>query len=88
MCDIFPAPLATLLSSILFQVARAYSKTWSYREDALLAVYKRLLEVSPTTPKEELRNMIRAAVFLVKKGLLDKVSAVSNFSKKKKIILV
>lgn len=54
-----------------------YSKTWSYREDALLVVYRRLVEVSPSTPKEELRNMIRAAVFLVKKSLLDKVSSVS-----------
>ncbi|XP_040922106.1 centrosomal protein of 104 kDa isoform X2 [Toxotes jaculatrix] len=63
-------------------VAGAYSKTWSYREDALLAVYKRLLEVSPATPKEELRNMIRAAVFLVKKALLDKVSSVFHASLK------
>ncbi|XP_040009939.1 centrosomal protein of 104 kDa [Xiphias gladius] len=63
-------------------VAGAYSKTWSYREDALLAVYKRLSEVSPTTAKEELRNMIRAAVFLVKKALLDKVSSVFQASLK------
>ncbi|CAB1329789.1 unnamed protein product [Coregonus sp. 'balchen'] len=46
-------------------VAGAYSKTWSYREDALLAVYKKLTEVSAGTPKEKLRNMMRAAVFLV-----------------------
>ncbi|XP_024915458.1 centrosomal protein of 104 kDa isoform X2 [Cynoglossus semilaevis] len=58
-------------------VAGAYSKTWSYREDALLDLHKRLQEVSPTTtPKEELRNMMRAAVFLVKKGLQDKISSV------------
>ncbi|XP_028266761.1 centrosomal protein of 104 kDa [Parambassis ranga] len=63
-------------------VARAYSKTWSYREDALLAVQTKLLEVSPSTPKEELRNMIRAAVFLVKKALLDKVTAVFHASLK------
>ncbi|XP_005730787.1 centrosomal protein of 104 kDa isoform X2 [Pundamilia nyererei] len=56
-------------------VAGVYSKTWCYRVDALLSVYKKLLEVSPTTPKEELRNMIRAAVFLVKKALLDKVTS-------------
>ncbi|XP_019205505.1 centrosomal protein of 104 kDa isoform X3 [Oreochromis niloticus] len=56
-------------------VAGAYSKTWCYRVDALLSVYKKLLEVSPTTPKEELRNMIRAAIFLVKKALLDKVTS-------------
>ncbi|XP_067096153.1 centrosomal protein of 104 kDa [Osmerus mordax] len=63
-------------------VAGAYSKTWSYREDALLAVYKRLSEVPSGTPKEELRNMMRAAVFLVKKALLDKVSSVFQASLK------
>nr|XP_033485314.1 centrosomal protein of 104 kDa isoform X2 [Epinephelus lanceolatus] len=63
-------------------VAGAYSKTWSYREDALLAVHKKLMGLSPTTPKEELRNMIRAAVFLVKRALLDKVSSVFHASLK------
>uniref|UniRef100_A0AAQ4QJ10 Centrosomal protein of 104 kDa n=1 Tax=Gasterosteus aculeatus aculeatus TaxID=481459 RepID=A0AAQ4QJ10_GASAC len=66
----------------LLQVAGAYSKTWSYRENALLAVYKKLSELSPATPKEELRNMTRAAVFLVKKSLLDKVSSVFHASLK------
>ncbi|XP_031611092.1 centrosomal protein of 104 kDa isoform X1 [Oreochromis aureus] len=63
-------------------VAGAYSKTWCYRVDALLSVHKKLLEVSPTTPKEELRNMIRAAIFLVKKALLDKVTSVLHASLK------
>ncbi|KAM9856110.1 centrosomal protein of 104 kDa [Aulostomus maculatus] len=63
-------------------VARAYSKSWFFREDALLAVHKRLLEMSPSTPKEELRNMVRGAVFLVKKALLDKVSSVFQTSLK------
>ncbi|KAM6981797.1 centrosomal protein of 104 kDa [Tautogolabrus adspersus] len=63
-------------------VARAYSKTWSCKEDALMAVHKKLLELSPTTPREELRNMIRAATFLVKKALLDKVSSVFHASLK------
>ncbi|XP_029291473.1 centrosomal protein of 104 kDa isoform X2 [Cottoperca gobio] len=63
-------------------VAGAYSKTWCYREDALLAVHKKLMELSPTTPKEELKNMIRAAVFLVKKALPDKVSSVFHASLK------
>uniref|UniRef100_A0A671K3G1 Centrosomal protein of 104 kDa n=1 Tax=Sinocyclocheilus anshuiensis TaxID=1608454 RepID=A0A671K3G1_9TELE len=57
-------------------VAGAYSKIWSYREDALLTVYKKLLEVPPGTPKAELRSMTRAAVFLCKKALTDKVSSV------------
>ncbi|RXN34496.1 centrosomal protein of 104 kDa-like [Labeo rohita] len=57
-------------------VAGAYSKTWSYREDALLAVHKKLMEVPPGTPKAELRSMTKAAVFLCKKALTDKVSSV------------
>ncbi|XP_030641100.1 centrosomal protein of 104 kDa [Chanos chanos] len=63
-------------------VAGAYSKTWSYREDALLAVYKKLAEVPSGTPKAELRNMMRAAVFLTKKALSDKVSSVFQASLK------
>ncbi|XP_061129093.1 centrosomal protein of 104 kDa [Syngnathus typhle] len=63
-------------------VARAYSKSWSNREDALLAVHKKLLEVPSTTPKEELRSMIRAAVFLVKRALSEKVSSVFQASLK------
>ncbi|XP_036435026.1 LOW QUALITY PROTEIN: centrosomal protein of 104 kDa [Colossoma macropomum] len=63
-------------------VAGAYSKTWSYREDALLAVCKKLTEVAPGTPKAELRNMMRAAVFLCKKALSDKVSSVFQASLK------
>ncbi|XP_077400898.1 centrosomal protein of 104 kDa isoform X2 [Vanacampus margaritifer] len=63
-------------------VARAYSKSWSNREDALLAVHKKLLEVSPTATKDELRNMIRAAVFLVKRALPEKVLSVLQASLK------
>ncbi|KAF5887731.1 centrosomal protein, partial [Clarias magur] len=63
-------------------VAGAYSKTWSYREDSLLAVYKKLAEVSPGTPKAELTNMMRAAVFLCRKALTDKVSSVFQSSLK------
>ncbi|XP_061625287.1 centrosomal protein of 104 kDa isoform X2 [Phyllopteryx taeniolatus] len=63
-------------------VASAYSKSWSNREAALLAVHKKLLEVPSTTPKDELRNMIRAAVFLVKRALLEKVSPVFQASLK------
>ncbi|KAL2103264.1 hypothetical protein ACEWY4_000132 [Coilia grayii] len=67
---------------LLAQVAGAYSKSWSYREDALLAVYRKLSEAPPTIPKSELRSMMRAAVFLVKKALLDKVSSVFQASLK------
>ncbi|XP_054637674.1 centrosomal protein of 104 kDa-like isoform X1 [Dunckerocampus dactyliophorus] len=63
-------------------VASAYSKSWSNREDALLAVHNKLLEVSSTTSKEELRNMLRATVFLVKRALLEKVSSVFQASLK------
>lgn len=60
----------------LSKVAGVYSKMWSYREDALLTVYKKLMEVPHGTPKAELRSMTRAAVFLCKKALTDKVSSV------------
>ncbi|XP_076451911.1 centrosomal protein of 104 kDa-like isoform X2 [Babylonia areolata] len=63
--DVFGYPL----------VSKAYSKTWSYREDALLAVYKQMQEL-PVRDKEEARVMMRAAVFLVKRGIDDKVYAV------------
>ncbi|NXF30377.1 CE104 protein, partial [Nyctibius bracteatus] len=63
-------------------VSGAYSKTWSYREDALLAVYKKLMEVSVSTPKDELKNMLRAAVFLVRRAIKDLVPSVFQASLK------
>ncbi|NXT68626.1 CE104 protein, partial [Chaetops frenatus] len=63
-------------------VSGAYSRTWSCREDALLAVYKKLMEVSVGTPKEDLRNMLRAAVFLVRRAIKDTVSSVFQASLK------
>ncbi|MFT7804571.1 centrosomal protein of 104 kDa [Arapaima gigas] len=63
-------------------VAKAYSKIWIYREDALLTVCKKLTEVDVGTPREELRTMARAAVFLVKKALSDPVSSVLQASLK------
>ncbi|NXB79103.1 CE104 protein, partial [Donacobius atricapilla] len=63
-------------------VSGAYSRTWSCREDALLTVYKVLMEVSVDTPKEDLRNMLRAAVFLVRRAIKDTVSSVFQASLK------
>ncbi|XP_041061791.1 centrosomal protein of 104 kDa isoform X4 [Carcharodon carcharias] len=63
-------------------VAGAYSKTWSYREDALLAVYKKLSTVPEGIPKDELRNMLKAAIFLVRRAIKDKVSSVFQASLK------
>ncbi|XP_063173495.1 centrosomal protein of 104 kDa isoform X2 [Candoia aspera] len=63
-------------------VAGAYSKTWSYREDSLLAIYKKMAEASTSTPKEELRNMLRGAVFLVVRAIKDIVSSVFQASLK------
>ncbi|XP_072887816.1 centrosomal protein of 104 kDa [Hemitrygon akajei] len=63
-------------------VAGAYSKTWSYREDALLAVYKKLSTVSDDLTKDELKNMLRAAIFLVRRAIKDKVSSVFQASLK------
>ncbi|CAN9515724.1 unnamed protein product [Ophioblennius macclurei] len=63
-------------------VAGCYSQRWRHREHALKSVLQRLLEASPTSPKEELRNTVRAAVFLVKKALLDKAAPVFSASLK------
>ncbi|XP_067423204.1 centrosomal protein of 104 kDa isoform X2 [Emydura macquarii macquarii] len=63
-------------------VAGAYSKTWSYREDALLAIYKKLMEMSAGTPKDDLKNMLRAAVFLIRRAIKDIVSSVFQASLK------
>ncbi|XP_069731112.1 centrosomal protein of 104 kDa [Phaenicophaeus curvirostris] len=63
-------------------VSGAYSKTWSYREDALLAVYKKLMEASVNTPKEDLKSMLRAAIFLVRRAIKDVVSSVFQASLK------
>ncbi|XP_061760797.1 centrosomal protein of 104 kDa isoform X4 [Nerophis ophidion] len=63
-------------------VAGAYSKKWLNRKDALVNVQKKLLEISSKTPKEELRATIRAAVFLVKRALQDKVLFVFQASLK------
>uniref|UniRef100_A0A669QWQ9 Centrosomal protein of 104 kDa n=1 Tax=Phasianus colchicus TaxID=9054 RepID=A0A669QWQ9_PHACC len=63
-------------------VSGAYSKSWSYREDALLAVYKKLMEMAVSTPKEDLKNMLRAAIFLVRRAIKDIVSSVFQASLK------
>ncbi|NXY50121.1 CE104 protein, partial [Ceuthmochares aereus] len=63
-------------------VSGAYSKTWSYREDALLAVYKKLMEAPMNTPKEDLKGMLRAAIFLVSRAIKDIVSSVFQASLK------
>ncbi|KAM3824187.1 centrosomal protein of 104 kDa isoform 1-T1 [Vipera latastei] len=63
-------------------VAGAYSKTWSYREDSLLAIYKKMSEAPTSTPKEELKNMLRGAVFLVVRAIKDIVSSVFHASLK------
>ncbi|XP_006871806.1 PREDICTED: centrosomal protein of 104 kDa [Chrysochloris asiatica] len=63
-------------------VAGAYSKTWSYREDALLALYKQLMEMPIGTPKEDLKNMLRASVFLIRRAVKDIVTSVFQASLK------
>lgn len=49
ICDIIPVVMVIFLC--LFQVAGLYYKTWSYREDALLAVYKKLSDHPPPSGK-------------------------------------
>ncbi|XP_058300272.1 centrosomal protein of 104 kDa isoform X3 [Hylobates moloch] len=63
-------------------VAGAYSKTWSYREDALLALFKKLMEMPVGTPKEDLKNTLRASVFLIRRAIKDIVTSVFQSSLK------
>ncbi|XP_074190310.1 centrosomal protein of 104 kDa isoform X2 [Rhinolophus sinicus] len=63
-------------------VAGAYSKTWSYREDALLALYNRLVETPVGTPKEDLRSALRASIFLIRRAIRDIVAPVFQASLK------
>uniref|UniRef100_A0A8D2AFH3 Centrosomal protein of 104 kDa n=1 Tax=Sciurus vulgaris TaxID=55149 RepID=A0A8D2AFH3_SCIVU len=63
-------------------VAGAYSKTWSCREDALLGLCRRLMEVPVGTPKEDVKNTLRASVFLVRKAMKDIVTSVFQASLK------
>ncbi|XP_018083435.1 centrosomal protein of 104 kDa isoform X5 [Xenopus laevis] len=61
-------------------VAGAYSKTWSYREDALIAVSKKLADIANGTSKDDLKKMLRAAMFLVRRAIKDKVTSVFQAS--------
>ncbi|XP_053777119.1 centrosomal protein of 104 kDa isoform X2 [Desmodus rotundus] len=63
-------------------VAGAYSKSWSHREDALLALHEQLAGVPLGAPKEELRSALRAAIFLVRRAIQDMVTPVFQASLK------
>ncbi|XP_008572784.1 PREDICTED: centrosomal protein of 104 kDa isoform X1 [Galeopterus variegatus] len=63
-------------------VAGAYSKTWSYREDALLALYQKLMEMPVGTPKEDLKSTLRASIFLIRRAIKDIVTSVFQASLK------
>uniref|UniRef100_S4R4X6 Centrosomal protein of 104 kDa n=1 Tax=Petromyzon marinus TaxID=7757 RepID=S4R4X6_PETMA len=63
-------------------VAGAYSKTWSYREDALLAIYRQMAELKEGMAREDIRAMLRAAIFLVRRALRDQVTSVFSASLK------
>ncbi|XP_066493843.1 centrosomal protein of 104 kDa [Tiliqua scincoides] len=63
-------------------VAGAYSKTWSYREDSLLAIYKKMMEAPVSLPKDDLKNLLRGAVFLIVRAIKDIVSSVFHASLK------
>lgn len=60
----------------LWQVAGAYSKTWSYREDALLALCKQLVEMPVGTSREDVKSTLRAATVLIRRAVRDTVTPV------------
>ncbi|XP_047647168.1 centrosomal protein of 104 kDa isoform X7 [Phacochoerus africanus] len=63
-------------------VAAAYSKTWSHREESLLALSTQLADLPLGTPKEAVKNALRAAVFLVRRAARDIVTPVFQASLK------
>ncbi|XP_045404646.1 centrosomal protein of 104 kDa [Lemur catta] len=63
-------------------VAGAYSKVWSCREDALLALHEKLMEMPAGTPKEDLKSTLRASIFLIRRAIKDIVSPVFQASLK------
>uniref|UniRef100_A0A8D1LG59 Centrosomal protein of 104 kDa n=1 Tax=Sus scrofa TaxID=9823 RepID=A0A8D1LG59_PIG len=63
-------------------VAAAYSKTWSHREESLLALSAQLADLPLGTPKEAVKNALRAAVFLVRRAARDIVTPVFQASLK------
>ncbi|XP_057606579.1 centrosomal protein of 104 kDa isoform X3 [Hippopotamus amphibius kiboko] len=63
-------------------VAGAYSKMWSHREDALLALFKQLTDAPVGTPKDDLKSTLRAAIFLIRRAIRDIVTPVFQASLK------
>ncbi|XP_074233704.1 centrosomal protein of 104 kDa isoform X8 [Camelus bactrianus] len=63
-------------------VAGAYSRLWSHREGALLALYEQLSETPVGTPREDLKNTLRASVFLIRRAIRDIVTPVFQASLK------
>ncbi|PAA51401.1 hypothetical protein BOX15_Mlig022803g1 [Macrostomum lignano] len=63
--DMFGLPLVT----------KAFSKTWSHREDALLDAYKQVNEMSAQDERDP-RQVFRAGVYLCQRGVQDKVFSV------------
>ncbi|KAM7100305.1 centrosomal protein of 104 kDa isoform 1-T1 [Molossus nigricans] len=57
-------------------VAGAYSKSWSCREDALLTLHRQLMGTPAGTPREDLKSVLRAAVFLLRRAIRDIVTPV------------
>ncbi|XP_072831644.1 centrosomal protein of 104 kDa isoform X3 [Vicugna pacos] len=63
-------------------VAGAYSRSWSHREGALLALYEQLSETPVGTPREDLKNTLRASIFLIRRAIRDIVTPVFQASLK------
>ena len=64
------------ISILPFKVSKAYSKTWSFRDESLTDMQGRMMAFQGS--KEEAKVMMRAAIFLDNKALKDKVYAVST----------
>ncbi|XP_063965860.1 centrosomal protein of 104 kDa-like isoform X1 [Lytechinus pictus] len=60
------------------KVMKIYSKSWALREEGFGDVRSQVEELDEGKDKEEVRAVLRAAIFLATKGLKDKVFTVFN----------
>jgi len=65
-------PLLLLLSS---QVEKAYARSWSSKEECMTELVERLSQFSPAD-RDDAKNAMKAATFLIQRLLRDSVHAV------------
>ena len=62
------------------KACKLYSKHWSFREQAIKEVHKQLYELDPQTHKDDVKSLLRAALFVFNRAIKDNVVAVSYYA--------